>query len=172
MTKWLKMEKARSSPIYTAIIEAAVTQLHEVGQFAKQDVLDIAGCSALDESAIRWDYVKRIIEEDHNTELMPLAAAFFRRHAKAEEAVFPERFIATGYGKKTVGFAICSQKNGHFVTQILRTKRTRALGVRKSADTTLEHARRVDVAGMTAISDLREDPDDATGPRRRSSGAR
>ena len=166
MPKWLRFEVARASEVYCKIIEDAVTKLHDVGHFAKIDVLKATGYDVFDENEIRWDYVKRIIEEDHDTELVPLASAFFKRHAREEEVVFPWRFIAQGYGKKTAGFAIVSQRNGHFVTQHLRLKRARTSGAIKGADKTLHIGQRALCNEFDRIADMRDDVDNTTMPGR------
>ena len=102
-------------------------------------MLSVAGYNSLPVTAVRWDYVKRMIDDGEAQELIPLATSFFTRPLKTDrepgiDERLPGRFIATGFGKTTAGFALATQKNDHFVIYSLTHKRNRALGVAKSHD--------------------------------------
>jgi len=83
-----------------------------------------------------------MIEEHHNTSLIPLASAYWpkgKRGDKSREDYdahpppdFPNRYIAGGHGGKTAGYAIASQMNGHFVITVLQRMESQ---LRNSANT-------------------------------------
>lgn len=143
MSKFLRYSTAVQSRVYRELLEEAELRLIEIGHFAKIDVTDRVGYSAIADD-IRWDYIRRMIEEKHKTELIPLGPAFFKRHKREEEInpMFTEKFVARGNGRGTVGFALASKENGHFIVHRLKLKtkmskafaesaeHTRALGVR------------------------------------------
>lgn len=140
MAKWLRYEKALASKVYRDIAADASDRLHDSGHFAKEDVLESTGYQVISDD-IRWDYIKRMIEEQYDVELVPLAFAYFKRHSKKEEMTVPARFIATGYGKRTVGFALVSEQNGHLVLSHLDRKRGKIAGAVKSANKSLSKAK-------------------------------
>jgi len=156
MTKFLRFEAAKGSPVYQTIIADAVDRLMHVGGFSKDEVLDATGYNVFDDNSIRWDYVKRIIEEDHDTDLIPMASVYFkvnqrngrkdRRHGAAfPPTQFPERYIATGNGKKTAGYVIASDVNGHFVVQRLKITRGHIQGKIKRGNRSLEIGKRAGI---------------------------
>lgn len=160
MTKYLRYEAAKASTVYRAIIDDAIERLVDVGRFAKAEVLAATGYDVFDDEAIRWDYVKRIIEEEHDTELIPMASVFFRdgqrdgrrdkRHGSAfPPEQFPERYIATGHGKKTAGFVIASNINGHFVVHCLKMVRGNVRGKIAKGNKTLKIGQRVGIDKLT-----------------------
>jgi hypothetical protein len=142
--KYLRYEKAIASKVYREIVDECVVRLNDHGTCIKQDVLDRTGYDAVSDD-LRWDYIRRMIETSYDTELIPLAPSFMKRHRKQEEITFTERFVARGNGRRTIGYANASQQNGHFVIHrmMMKTKmakgftesaeRTRALGVRVGA---------------------------------------
>jgi hypothetical protein len=151
MSKFLRYRIAVQSKVYQELVEETERQLVEIGHFAKINVANRAGYAAVFDD-IRWDYIRRMIEEKHNTELIPLGPAFFKRHIKKEEVSFTEKFVARGNGRGTVGYAIASEQNGHFVIHRLNLKikmskafadsaeDTRALAVRVGAIKPIEPA--------------------------------
>jgi hypothetical protein len=160
MTKWLRYESAKSSRVYRDIVTDAVDRLTHAGSFAKKDVLGATALDVFDDESIRWDYVKRIIEADHDTELIPMASVFFKegqrngrrdtRHGAAfPPAQFPERYIATGYGKKTAGFCIASGENGHFVVHTLKMIRGAVRGKIKKGNRALTVGQRAGIPRLT-----------------------
>ena len=135
----------------------------DTGRFSKDEVLAATGYDVFDDTSVRWDYIKRIIEEDHNTELIPMASVFFRenqrmgrkdkRHGAAYPPDrFPERYIATGYGKKTAGFVIATNENGHFVVHRLKMIRGGVRGKIKKGNRSLTIGQR---AGIHRLADQR-----------------
>jgi len=148
-SKWQKYETTSSDPHYQAITKACVDILGTLGAFSKEEALKLAGFSLFDSESFRWDHIKRMVEEEIDNELIPLASQFFsktrdKRHGKeypAEE--FPGRYIAHGYGKKTMGWCVASQgRNGHFFITQLNLKREQVKGKAKAHDKLLRQGRR------------------------------
>lgn len=133
MSKFLRREVARACPVHTAVLATAVDDLAKFGAFSKTDILQRLRLTAMEDS-IRWDYIRGFIEAEHGETLMALAAAYFKRHKTQEEEVNPAKFMALGHGKKTEGFAVVSEKNGHFVLRLLASKQTLKNGVAKAFD--------------------------------------
>ena len=133
--KYLRFEKAVVSVIYITIVKEAELRLEDHGTFIKDEVIRRVGYDAIGDD-IRWDYVRLIIERTHDTELIPLAPSFMKRHKKEEELRFTEKFIARGNGRRTIGYANACPQNGHFVIHRLKTKLKTAEGFTKSADRT------------------------------------
>jgi hypothetical protein len=144
MAAYMRIADARTCKVHEEIVHAATDRLTTVGSFSKDEVLMATGFLMMVDS-IRWDYVKRIIEEDYKTELIPLAARAFRRANQEErkqypelktprqwQTTFPEKFIASGHGKKTYGFAIATKDNAMYVIKLLEIKKGRAEGARKA----------------------------------------
>jgi len=127
MSKYLRKEKARSCPVHMAIMDECAKQLNLHGVFEKDDVLSVLSLDAMVD-AIRWDYVRGFLEEELGCEMVPLAAAYFKRHKRSEEKVNPQKFIALGHGKKTAGFATVTQDNDHLFICRIETKRAMANG--------------------------------------------
>ena len=144
MAKYLRYSAALASKVYLEIVMQAELRLADHGTFSKHEVVKDSGFEPF-ESEIRWDYVRRMIEEKHDTELIPLAPSYYRRHSKQEELEFTEKFVAKGNGRHTVGYCVASERNGHFVIHRLELKmrmanafiesaeRTRSLGLRVGA---------------------------------------
>lgn len=135
MSNWLRYEKAMANKAYIAIIEECVNLLTTRGSFSKEEVVEKTGYGGMEDD-LRWDYVKRHIEESYKTELISLGAAYFRRHSKADEISIPAKYIAIGHAKRTCGFAIASHENGHLLRKRLEVKVKRANGAIKSRDKT------------------------------------
>lgn len=133
MMKYLRFEKAMQSKVYRELVDEAMMILSDFGVFAKQDVINRAGYDAIADD-IRWDYVRRIIEDSHDTELIPLAPRYFKRHKHDEEVRFTELYVAKGNGKKTVGYATACEENGHFVIHRIKFKKKLADAFMKSAE--------------------------------------
>ena len=82
--KYLRFEKAVVSVIYITIVKEAELRLEDHGTFIKDEVIRRVGYDAIGDD-IRWDDVRLIIERTHDTELIPLAPSFMKRHKKDEE---------------------------------------------------------------------------------------
>lgn len=133
MSKFLRREVARACPVHTAVLATAVDDLSKFGAFSKTDILQRLLLTAMEDS-IRWDYIRGFIEAEHGETLMALAAAYFKRHKAHEEKINPAKFMALGHGKKTEGFAVVSETNGHFALRLLENKRTLKNGVARAFD--------------------------------------
>ena len=147
MTKWLRYETAKDDPLYKTIVRSAENILEALGAFSKEEALKQAGFAILDDSVFRWDYIKRMIEDKNDTELIPLASQFFsakrdKRHSTSYPPdQFPERYLAHGYGKKTAGFCTAEQRNGHFFLTQLKIKHEQVKGRAKAHDRLLRVGR-------------------------------
>ena len=129
--KYLRREVARSCPIHSVVLDKCSDALADFGVFEKKDIIDGLNFSAI-EGAIRWDYISEFLAEDQGIELVPLAQRYFTRHPKAERAVAPEKFIAMGHGKKTMGYACVELEGGVFAVKRLQTKKALSNGVGKA----------------------------------------
>lgn len=137
-------EKAvRACDIHKEIKAAAIKALENPGFFAKDEVVSKLGYGTLADS-VRWDHLRRFIEDELGCELIPLAKAFFHKSEKidkttkrrrpagrddpAEVKRVPERFIAWGNGKRAFGYASVVQANGNLVVRRLVYREHVALG--------------------------------------------
>jgi len=128
MSKWLRKEKARACPVHMQVLEASAKQLELHGVFNKDTVLSGLNLSAMTD-AIRWDYIREFLQDEQGCELVPLAAAYFKRHKVTEEHVNPAKFLAQGHGKKTAGYAAVVPDNDHLVVERLKCRQAMANGV-------------------------------------------
>lgn len=128
MNKWLRKEKAVVCPIHKMVQAEASNRLAHSGDFSKEEILEALNLEAIEE-AIRWDYIREFLETDHGCELLPVSAAYFKRHQKRDEQINPSRYIATGHGKKTAGFAAIIAKNEHLIVERVKQRKKVANGV-------------------------------------------
>jgi len=141
---YLRREKARKCPVHTTILEVATTQLAEFGYFSKGDVLRENSLEAM-EPAVRWDYIREFIEADYGIELVPLAQRFFDTVGKethrrggftvetaVHRALYPQKYVAAGHGKRTAGYCNADFDNGRFAVVRLQHKREMLNGVAKA----------------------------------------
>lgn len=131
MSKYLRKDKARGCPVHMAILDECGRQLSLHGVFEKDAVLENLNLSAMTD-AVRWDYIRNFLEEELGCEMVPLASVYFKRHKPEEERVNPQRFIATGHGKKTAGFATVTHENDHLYISRIESKKSMANGVGKA----------------------------------------
>src|SRR6478736_782533 len=129
---YIQRKTALACPVHMAIKQAAVERLTDKGVFSKEKVLEETNMLAMAE-AIRWDYVREFIEEEHGCELMPLAASYFKRHQKEDEHIKPEKYLAQGHGKKTAGYAAVTNANDHLVICRIKYRAAVANGTVKAA---------------------------------------
>lgn len=134
MSKYLRKDKARGCPVHMAVLDECGRQLSLHGVFEKSAVLEYLNLEAMADS-VRWDYVRSFLEEEQGCEMVPLASVYFKRHKLEEERVNPQRFIATGHGKKTAGFATVTQENDHLYISRIDTKKKMANGVGEAFET-------------------------------------
>lgn len=123
MSKFIRRETVRKCAIHQSIMEQASEDLEHTGAFDKDDILETLGLKVMEDS-VRWDYIRDFIQEDQGCELVPVAASYFKRHKRDEELTSPERFIASGHGKKTAGFVSVTLQNDHLIVhRILQRQR-------------------------------------------------
>ena len=128
MSKYVRRHAVRECAIHQSVMELATQRLEKDGAFHKAEVIDELGLRVMEDS-IRWDYVRDFIQEDQGSELVPVAAKYFKQHTKNEELANPEKFIATGYGKKTAGFVSVIAENDHLTVRRLQQRQALANGV-------------------------------------------
>lgn len=139
MNKYLRFADAQKSRVYRELVSCATQRLEDHGVFNKDEVLGHTGLMEISDS-IRWDYIRKMIEDEFDTELIPLALSYFKRHSKKNEVKEPAKYIATGHGKRTVGFANGTQEHGHFLVHRMKLKENVAKGVEASAAKTRNRA--------------------------------
>jgi hypothetical protein len=133
-TKFLRREKARKCPVHTAVGEKAIDYLVKAGAFCRQTVLDELDLDSMSDS-IRWDYVREFIEEDQGCELIPVSALFFKApwskdRKESPMDVKPEKYLASGHGKRTAGYAsVTPDAHAKLVLKRLEQKRGLTNGV-------------------------------------------
>ena len=160
-TKYMKFEAAKRCEVHGKVYNQAVDDLTLDGYFCKDEVIEKTKMGTMEDS-IRWDYIKKMIEDEYGAyELIPLAASFWKempknRRVKDEngstnnETVWlspteqkerwintklknPVKYLATGHGKKTAGFGLVCSANGSMVIRALEQKAKVANGVREAA---------------------------------------
>lgn len=135
MNKFLRREAAFRCPVHQGIMAEAIKQLGLHGCFSKEKVLDSTSFSAMSD-AIRWDYIREFIESETGICLTPVSEAFFnkKQHEESVTKSAFERLIATGYGKKTAGYANATMYEGRVAIQALRQRYSQALGAVSAAE--------------------------------------
>ena len=131
MSKYMRRSVIRECAIHQSIMDRASEGLETNGSFRKVTVLEELGLKTVEDS-IRWDYIRDFIQEDQDCELVPVAEKYFKQHKMSEELVNPERFIATGNGKKTAGFVSVVAETDHLTVRRLEQRRALANGVGKA----------------------------------------
>lgn len=137
MSKYVRREAVRACAIHQSIMDRAAEDLEHSGSFRKLDVIEALGLRVMEDS-IRWDYIRDFLQEDQGCELVPVAERYFKSHQKVEEQINPEKFIATGNGKKTAGFVSVIADNDHLTVRRLKQRQALANGVGKAFRTYAE----------------------------------
>ena len=137
---YLRREIAIACPVHQAVLAKCADDLELSGRFKKDDVVKTLGFQAM-ESAIRWDYIVEFLREQQSVEVVPMAEAFWKQHKKSDRAIKPEKFMASGHGKKTVGYASVEMDGGVFALKKLKYKRTMANGTGEAFKTYAEKLR-------------------------------
>ena len=118
---------AKKSTIYQAIRDKADEYLKLNYCFRKSAVIADMKLEAFADS-IRWDYIRDMLQDiNKDVEIIPMAEAFFktmievdgvrRKNTPELQKRLPERFIASGHGKKAAGYVLAVPHNGHFVNE-------------------------------------------------------
>jgi len=153
-SKGLRRDKAILNKVYIDIKNKCMEYLNDKRMFKKQWILKDLSMEVFADS-IRWDYIAEWIEKDGDCELAPLAEAFFKSRtikderqkllpigsedskALSRESIaekVPGKFVASGHGKKTVGYASVTFANGALHLERLKTRKALSIGLTKSAD--------------------------------------
>ena len=151
VSKWMPYEAVKECEIHMKLKREAEEWLDAFGFFEVEEVIEKTGFKLVS-PAVRWDYIVRWIEEGQPYFLIPVAASFFPKTRKEkafkrenEPTAVPEKYIATGYGKRTAGYVAGNRDNEHFVRYQIKTNANRGKG--KMAKT-LERARKADNQGI------------------------
>jgi hypothetical protein len=163
MIKYLRRTAALQCPIHKAIREEAGQELERQGAFSKLQVLEALRFEAVAE-AIRWDYVREALEEDIGCDLVPVVEAFFtppRSKEKRDHPVsqFPEKYLASGYGKRTAGFvSVTEGANAELIVERVIQRKAIANGeakaLRNYVDAVTRHGARRVVKQLKAQPEL------------------
>ncbi len=145
MGGFIKFGTARKCPIHNAVALEAAAMLEASGYFAKQSVLDNLNYAAVEES-IRWDYVRRMIDEDWEQEISPITQAGIREAKRGGELT--GRHIAGGNGRKTYGYASIVEKNRKLVIARIEKKMAVSKGLANGAGKYAKKAYSKDVHGV------------------------
>jgi len=173
MSTYLRRTVAEQSEIYQDIVDRAAGYLKTHKFFRKSTIVADLNLAAF-EGSIRWDYVRDMLQDLYkDVEIIPMAEAFFKSWIHVDgvreqntpelQKRLPERFIASGHGKKATGYVLAVPDNGHFVVRIARTKGAVASGTQKAAERFVNNARR---AGVRFPGDP-EEIEDQTGETER-----
>ena len=156
----LRYTECCENPHYANLMAAAVQRLVDVGMFAKAEVMADTSLHVFSEDAFRWDYLRQMIEEAHDTSLICLAKAAFphiyggpQRELNLGGMLAPpdkvaSKYIAHGYGKRCVGFAIADQRNAYLIIRQLRLARSRVRGMVDKMNDTVRIAQNANVTGL------------------------
>lgn len=145
MGGFIKFGTARKCPIHNAVALEAAAMLEASGYFAKQSVVDNLNYAAVEES-IRWDYIRRMIDEDWKQEISPITLAGIREAKRGGELT--GRHIAGGNGRKTYGYASIVEKNHKLVIARIQNKMAIARGVANGAGEYAQKAESKDIHGV------------------------
>jgi hypothetical protein len=125
MNKRLRRDAARACPVHKAVYDEAVRRLIAHDQFSFNEVLEATRLTAMAE-AIRWDYIREFILEDHDLrDLIPLSQAYYERHKRESELANPGKYVAWGgANREAVGYASATEDNRHLVVARLQQRRS------------------------------------------------
>lgn len=133
----ITFDSCSKSPVYLAIRDAAVNTITIKGSFEKNDILKQTGFDVV-AASINWNFIRRMIEQEHKTKLLPMAARFFscprEFRKKFPRDRYPGKYMATGSGKSCAGYAAVTRENGEFVIHDITIKTARANGIHKSVE--------------------------------------
>ena len=159
--KYLLRRKAEACPIHKAVMGEASKQLEEMGAFSKESVIETLRFQAI-EDAIRWDYIRDFLEEVEGCELVPVVSLFFKgEHTKQRKAapidLKPEKYLASGHGKKTAGYAsVKMDAHAKLVLTRISQRKSVANGVGKAFEGYLSAVR--EKASTTLALSLQQTP--------------
>ena len=108
MSNYVRREHLEGCKLHREIFVEAHVLLDKHGYFTKQEVIETTKLEGVADG-IRWDYVydslQKVLE---GLELVPVASRFFTHPHSSGDRYVPMRFIASGHGKKTAGYALVS----------------------------------------------------------------
>jgi hypothetical protein len=150
MLKGLRFSVAEKDATYQAIRDKAILLLKGRNAFRKSAVIEALRLKAF-ENAIRWDHIRTMIENHFGgVSLIPVAESYFASKIMIDgvqednnEALrrrLPERFVASGHGKKTAGYATVIPQNDHLVLVVARRKDAQAKGSKRVAEKFVQDA--------------------------------
>jgi hypothetical protein len=143
----VRYEDCRVDSLYELVVERAIGILDVKHIFSKKEV-----CSAAHIQTLRWDYVKRMLEEQGRP-LLHVSESYFKHKRAAKAArIVPGKYMAIGRGKTVAGYADVVLENGHFALANEKYKKARALGCAKAADKATSWAD--SVAGLRAPEEV------------------
>ncbi len=129
MVKYIRRKAAEECPVHQKVFEKAKERIEHIGWFGKELLLRKIGLYAMADS-IRWDYIVEFLNKDLDTELVPVVSQFGKSIQNDQEDIekFPWRYIASGHGKKTWGYANAEEMNGVLAVRRLSQRNAQAEG--------------------------------------------
>jgi len=163
MSVRITAKRAKKSPIYKSIIEMAIKIGQRKKLFSKKEVLKAAKLDVLDPETLSWNIIRQIIEEDPrmipeegdlpSTQLIPIVEIYTKQtipykgdddteehdvNPRVLALKIPRKFIATGGGKTTAGYALITESTSPLFIAYLDIKKAKADGTMKAHDKTLK----------------------------------
>src|SRR5262245_20410487 len=118
------------------VFKEAVKALIADKAFNKDKIITLLAYEGI-ASAIHWDYIRRKIEHGIaqggiQTELLPLAAAFFKKHRQPGVSI---NALLAGPGGKAAGFAIATVEDGKIALATVQLRINQQTGARDATRT-------------------------------------
>ncbi len=125
--------KFAACKVHQEVVGVAVEHMNTRGSFSKDEVLAETGFTGVADS-IRWDYVREAIERELGVHTVPVVSRFFSKRPGFSKELSPEKFVASGYGKKTAGFAAVRDETAPLAGSWLSSVAAKAEGAVAAAD--------------------------------------
>lgn len=147
-------KKAKESKFYQKFVAKAHEELIADDIFSIADVLTKLGLEVfIGSKKFRPEWARRMIEEQHNMELIPLCELAFTR--KGRKAPAGDQLAVCG--RATAGYALVSIKNEGLVDAWHSSKEGVASGVTDGANKTRDYAIRSGIDHLASISVVRQE---------------
>lgn len=127
----------KNCKVHNEIKDRCVELLRLRGSFEFDRVLEDTGYRSVADS-IKWHLIGDMIGKEHEIGLIPVARRFFHQRSVASNPegwkpeANPGKFLATGNGKKTAGYASIDPRNSFLAVRLLENREAVADGVVRS----------------------------------------
>ena len=128
-TGYIRKSSAAKCIVHRMVKECCIEELHNKGYFRKEKILKDLGIAS--DEGLRWDYLREFIEDETKVELVGVAERFFQRQKECDYddegnpitvQTHPNRYIAGGSGRRTVGYASVVLYDGSFAVARIKTR--------------------------------------------------